>query len=294
MLEVGRQVARLVTARTPAGTRRSRVVRGPRPSRPRIAAASASTARPPPAPRSPEFSPTAANRTTCPVGPMPEAVRPGTAHDHDAPRAVAARPQRRVGVVEDDPVVGDRPRLRAPGRAGGRRCAGRPRPGCRPRARGRPARPRLTGLDERPVDASLESVEPRLEPDRLVRDRRAPDGRQQRPVGGHQRDVGLRVATVDGEDRGQPGGHARAGSSAPVIGPRVRGHGCARHRSQSTRGRQVDLDPDLDRRSDGPRSPDRRRLGRERHGPIRPEPADRRRPARQVEGGPDRSSGRGW
>ena len=159
-----------------AGTSRSRLVRGPRPSRPRIAAASASIAMPPPAPRSPEWSPTAANRTTRPVGPIPRPFVPAP-HTTTTPhgRSLPAR-SARMGVVEDDDLVGqaatmeialEHPDVARQVGAG---------QGVDPEGRHRAALQIEPGLPERRGDARLQVVEPRLQADRLVRDGRTADG----------------------------------------------------------------------------------------------------------------------
>ena len=123
-----------------------------------------------------------------------------------------------------------------------------------------------------------------------MRDRRAPDGRQQRPVGGHQRHIGLRVATVDGEDRGQPGGHARAGSrGAGHRAMRVRGHRSARHPITvdpwAARSTSIRTSTDAPTGSGVPAGAGSAASGTAPSGPNR-RIADR--PARQVDGGPDR------
>ena len=77
-----------------------------------------------------------------------------------------------------------------------------------------------TGQLERLAHARLEVVEARLEADRLVRDGRAADDREERPVGGHERDVGLRVAAVDGQDRRLGGPRAAFGAFTLGSSPR--------------------------------------------------------------------------
>ena len=154
------------------------------------------------------------------------------ADQNHAPRPVAARAQRPERVVQNrgrarQPCGLDRAPQQAlvlrVVRAGERIDALR-------RKGQRRVQPRRTArlVGERP-----EAGHPALEPDGLVRDRRAADGGQERSVGRHEREISLGVAAIDGEDRGrgrallrhpaimsERGGSARRTADAPQPGPR--------------------------------------------------------------------------
>ncbi len=269
-----------------AGTRRSRLVRGPaavptadrrreglhRRPRPRAAVA--------------RDLADAANRTTRPVGPTPRPLIPAPQTTDDAPRPIAPGPQRGMRVVEDDDLVGQaaldggrleqpdvrragrrRPGQDSPSRAAGRRSGSRPASAraARRARRGRPARPPARPPGARPSD------------------RGRPRGPSRRR---HQRDVGLRVAAVDGEDRrdGVGRGVAVIGRAASRRGRR-RGP-AARSRPRRRRRR---LDASSGCAAGGIERPDRRRVAGQPDGDpvirIRPVVGQRHEPAGRAAAG---------
>ena len=121
------------------------------------------------------------------------------ADERDAPGLARPGPQRADGVVDDDVALAQPRPLKRP--SSSRTSAAKSAPASwtpiveSGRVEGSSPACRRGFLDE--LDEPLHAL---LEPDRLVRRGRAADRREERAVGGDERDVRLRVAAVDGED----------------------------------------------------------------------------------------------